>query len=276
MKLLILGSAGQIGMALKAYCDDNAIDTIEFDITRTNDEDLRITDNPLLYQRAAEADLVVFLAYDVGGARYLSSKQKQFSFISNNALIMENTFQVLSRTRKPFIFVSSQMAGISYSPYGALKSVGEHYARSLGGVVVRLWNVYGVESDKEKSHVITDFLQMAHKLKSIAMMTDGTESRQFLHVEDCSRSLVTLAEQYNNIPRNKELHIASGKWNTILEVAEIISNLFPGTLINPSKTKDSVQSNSRIAPDPYIEEYWKPEISLYDGIKRVAKEMKLL
>lgn len=276
MKLLILGSAGQIGMALKAYCDLNGINTIEFDITRTNGEDLRVTNNRLLYQRVAEADLVVFLAYDVGGARYLSSNQKQFSFISNNAMIMECTFQALSRTEKPFIFASSQMAGISCSPYGALKSVGEHYTQSLGGIVVRLWNVYGVESDKEKSHVITDFLQMAHKHKSIDMMTDGSESRQFLHVEDCSRSLVTLAEQYNNIPRDKELHIASGKWNTILEVAEIISNLFPDTAINPSKAKDSVQNNSRIAPDPYIEKYWKPTISLYEGIKRVAKEMKLL
>jgi len=276
VKHLILGSSGQIGTALNRWCDSKSVPVTEFDVVRNLEEDLRIENNERLNEGLADADFVMFLAYDVGGSRYLKGKQDQFEFISNNTRLMEYTFRVLKDTEKPFIFISSQMANLSFSPYGALKAVGEHYTRALGGIVVKLWNVYGVEKDMEKSHVITDFIHKANDTKCIDMITDGTESRQFLHAEDCSRCLLTLAEQYDVIPRDKELHIASGRWHTILEVAEIVANLFPGTTIQPAIAKDEVQKDSRIDPDSYIREYWEPEIGLEDGIARVAREMDML
>jgi nucleoside-diphosphate-sugar epimerase len=188
---------------------------------------------------------------------------------------MECTFRALRESGKPFIFVSSQMANLSFSPYGALKAVGEHYTRALGGILVKLWNVYGVETDLEKSHVITDFIHKANETKCIDMLTDGTESRQFLHAEDCSRCLLTLAERYEAIPRDKNLHIASGQWHTVLEVAEIIAGLFPNAEIQPAVAKDEVQKDSRIDPDPFIRNYWKPKIDLEEGIVRVVRDMRI-
>jgi len=273
MKFLILGSSGQIGHSLVQWCGQNALSYIEFDLVRGSAEDLRIEDNDRLKTVITEADFVMFLAYDVGGSRYLKGKQEQFEFISNNARLMEYTFCVLKESKKPFIFVSSQMANLSFSPYGALKAVGEHYTRALGGIVVKLWNVYGVETDMEKSHVITDFIHKAKDTGCIDMITDGTESRQFLHAEDCSRCLITLAEQYKSIPRDKELHIASGKWHTVREVAEIVCSFFPGTKVKPAAFKDEVQKDARIEPDPYINKYWKPQIDLKVGITRVISEI---
>jgi len=273
MKHLILGSSGQIGTALSGWCDINEIKYIEFDIVRDSAEDLRIENNPRLKAVIDQVDFVMFLAYDVGGSRYLKGKQDRFEFISNNARLMEYTFRALKESGKPFIFVSSQMANLSFSPYGALKTVGEHYARALGGIIVKLWNVYGVETDMEKSHVITDFIHKARETGCIDMITDGTESRQFLHAEDCSRCLISLAEQYDAIPRDKELHIASGKWNTILEVADIIAGHFPDTKIQPAKAKDEVQKDSLIDPDPFIRTIWDPQISLEEGIAKVKNEM---
>jgi len=275
MKYLILGSSGQIGHSLTQWCDQNALTAMKFDLARDPAEDLRIESNSKLQTALDAAGFVIFLAYDVGGSRYLKGKQGQFEFISNNARLMEYTFRMLKDTNKPFIFVSSQMASLSFSPYGALKAVGEHYARALGGIVVKLWNVYGIETDMEKSHVITDFIRKAKDTGCIDMITDGSESRQFLHAEDCSRCLITLAEQYESIPRDKELHIASGEWHTILEVAEIISGLFPGTRIQPADCKDDVQKNSLIDPDPYIRGIWDPKISLKTGIERVKKDMEV-
>ena len=276
MKYLILGSSGQIGTALTQWCDNNEIAYEGFDIARAHEEDLRIEQNPRLLEALSNTDFVMFLAYDVGGSRYLSGKQNQLEFISNNARLMEYTFQAIQDSGKPFIFISSQMANLSFSPYGALKVVGEHYTRALGGIIVKLWNVYGVETDMEKSHVITDFIHKAKDTRCIDMITDGTESRQFLHAEDCSRCLMTLAEQYESIPRDQELHIASGSWNTILEVAELVASLFPGTAIKPAQAKDEVQQNARIAPDPFIHKYWTPTIQLEAGIHRVANDMGLL
>jgi len=276
MKYLILGSSGQIGTALTQWCDNNEIAYEGFDIARAQEEDLRVEQNPRLLEALSNADFVMFLAYDVGGSRYLSGKQNQLEFISNNARLMEYTFQAIHDSGKPFIFISSQMANLSFSPYGALKVVGEHYTRALGGIIVKLWNVYGVETDMEKSHVITDFIHKAKDTRCIDMITDGSESRQFLHAEDCSRCLLTLAEQYESIPRDQELHIASGSWNTILEVAELVASLFPGTTIQPAEAKDEVQQDARIDPDPFIQKYWTPTIQLEAGIHRVANDMGLL
>ena len=179
MKHLILGSSGQIGTALTQWCDANSIQFTEFDVVMDSAEDLRVENNERLNEGLADADFVMFLAYDVGGSRYLSGKQDQFEFISNNARFMEYTFRALKDTGKPFIFISSQMANLSFSPYGALKAVGEHYTRALGGIVVKLWNVYGVETDLEKSHVITDFIHKANNTKCIDLIRTAPSHTSF-------------------------------------------------------------------------------------------------
>ena len=67
MKHLILGSSGQIGSALTQWCDANSIQFTEFDVVRDPAEDLRIEKNERLNEGLADADFVMFLAYDVGG-----------------------------------------------------------------------------------------------------------------------------------------------------------------------------------------------------------------
>ena len=74
--------------------------------------------------------------------------------------------------------------------------------------------------------------------------------------------------------KDQEYHITSFEWVTILDVAKIISNEFPGTVINPAKSKDNVQQDKRNEADLSILNYWKPEISLEDGIKDIIKFME--
>jgi nucleoside-diphosphate-sugar epimerase len=93
---------------------------------------------------------------------------------------LENVFALLEKYNKRFIFASSQMSNMSYSPYGVMKRVGELYTTSLRGLIVKFWNVYGIEKDYEKSHVITDFIRKGFEEGDFEMMTDGTEERQFL------------------------------------------------------------------------------------------------
>jgi nucleoside-diphosphate-sugar epimerase len=103
-------------------------------------------------------------------------------------------------------------------------------------------------------------------------MTDGTEERQFLHAEDCSNALMILSQKYGEIDRDKELHITNFEWNTILEVAEIIKEQI-SCKITPSTEIDTVQLNKRNEPDPYILNYWKPKISLKEGIGKIIKQI---
>lgn len=269
MKYLVLGSSGQIGLELCKFLKKEGHDVVEFDIVADDSQDLRIPN--ILNDLIKDVDFVMFLAFDVGGSRYLKKYQHTYDFIDNNVRLTLFTFETLKKYQKPFIFASSQMANMSYSPYGVCKSIGEVYSKALNGLTVKFWNVYGPEHDLEKSHVITDFILKARQGK-IEMMTDGKEERQFLHAEDCSRCLMILSDKYNEIDRDSNLHITNFGWNTVLEIAEIIKESIPCD-IQPSKEIDTVQMNKRNEPDPYILNFWKPEISINEGINKIIKEI---
>jgi len=274
MKYLVLGSAGQVGVPLCKYLNEIGHTVLPFDICNSMDEDLRIPNNTKLDQYMQECDFVFFLAWDVGGSRYLSKYQDTYNFISNNVKIIANTFESIKKHNKPFLFASSQMANMSYSTYGITKALGEKASAALNGITVKFWNVYGPEHDLEKSHVITDFILKAKTTGVIDMLTDGTEYRQLLHATDCSKCLYTLSTKYTELSREQEFHITSFEWVSIIDVAEIIANNFPGTVIKPAVSKDNVQQDKRNEADPSILAYWKPEISLADGIKDIINCME--
>ena len=278
MRITILGSSGQIGAYLTEYLRGKGHDVREFDVVNGEDQDMTKIPNPDLHARISTSEFVFFLAFDVGGSRYLKKYQHTFKFIDNNTRMMANAFGYLEQYKVPFIFASSQMSNMSYSPYGVMKRVGELYTKSLGGLIVKFWNVYGIEKDIEKSHVITDFIRKGFETGKIEMMTDGTEKREFLYAEDCCEALEKVMEEYETLDSDDNLHITSFHSTTILEIANIIRQLFLSdhkiiTLI-PSEAKDEVQKDARNEADPYILKLWKPKTSIRDGIKKVFKVMK--
>ena len=62
------------------------------------------------------SDFVFVLAFDVGGSRYLKKYQHTFDFVNNNTRMMANVFDLLGKYKKRFVFASSQMSNMSYSP----------------------------------------------------------------------------------------------------------------------------------------------------------------
>ena len=278
MNVAVLGSSGQIGSYLTEYLTKKGHLVREFDIVNSYHEDMTHIPNPFLRNVIMDSDFVFFLAFDVGGSRYLKKYQHTFKFIDNNTRMMANAFGYLEQYKVPFIFASSQMSNMSYSPYGAMKRVGELYTKSLGGLIVKFWNVYGIEKDMEKSHVITDFIHKGFETGKIDMLTDGTEKREFLYAEDCCEALEKVMEEYETLDSDDNLHITSFHSTAILDVANIIRQLFLSdhkiiTLI-PSEAKDEVQKDARNEADPYILKLWKPKTSIRDGIKKVFEEMK--
>ena len=268
MKHLVLGSSGQIGAHLVKYLQDKGQQVYEMDIEYRPYHDLRLQENMVLNTYLDTCDIVHFLAYDVGGAKYLEKNQDKFDFINNNMRIMSNTFELINKFKKPFIFASSQMSEMGYSSYGMLKALGEKITKDLGGLVVRFWNVYGYEQDEEKSHVITDFIKMAKYKGEINMRTNGKESRQFLYADDACECLYKLSQQYPLISRMKDLHITSFKWNTINEVADIV-DVLSSCKINRADREDQTQQNAMNEPSTDILEYWKPKTKLEEGITKL-------
>ena len=215
MKVTILGSSGQIGAYLTEYLRGKGHEVTEFDKNYSIDHDMTKIPNYQLRHAIKDSDFVFFLAFDVGGSRYLKKYQHTFNFIDNNARMMAGAFEHLADHGKPFIFASSQMSSMSYSPYGVMKRVGELYTRSLNGLIVKFWNVYGIEKDHDKAHVITDFIRKGFETGVINMMTDGTEQREFLYAEDCCEALEQVMLEYNQFTSDSELHITSFRSTTI-------------------------------------------------------------
>tara|TARA_B100001778_G_scaffold300266_1_gene275589 strand:- start:6 stop:854 length:849 start_codon:yes stop_codon:yes gene_type:complete len=279
MKITILGSSGQIGSYLTEYLREKNHEVFEFDIVNGEYQDMTHIPNAYLRNAIMGSDFVFFLSFDVGGSHYLKKYQHTFKFINNNARMMVNVFGLIEQYEKPFVFASSQMSSMSYSPYGVLKRVGELYTKSLNGLIVKFWNVYGIERDMEKAHVITDFIHKGFKTGDINMMTDGKEEREFLYAEDCCEALETIMGCYDQFSSTDELHITTGVSTSILEIAQNIQSLFKSIgkeiKISPSSSKDEVQKDARNIPDPYIRKWWTPKTTVVDGISKVFDEIKL-
>lgn len=279
MNITILGSAGQIGAYLAEYLKDKGHHVTSVDIVNGVQFDLRVTPNTVVENAIQYADFVFFLAFDVGGSRYLKKYQHTFEFVSNNTRMMANTFRLLGKYKKRFVFASSQMSNMSYSPYGVMKRVGELHTTALKGLTVKFWNVYGIEKDMEKAHVITDFIRKGFEEGQFEMLTDGTEERQFLYAEDCCEALETVMENYTDFKPEDPLHITSFHSNTVREIANIIQGCFGlidrhDVKIESGLAKDSVQMDKRNEADNYILNWWVPKTTIDVGIRKVFNEMK--
>ena len=277
-RVTILGSSGQIGSYLTEYLTKKGYFVREFDILNGDHQDMTHIPNPYLRNVIMDSDFIFFLAFDVGGSHYLKKYQHTFKFIDNNTRLMANAFGLIDKYNKPFVFASSQMSNMSYSPYGVMKRVGELYTKSLGGLIVKFWNVYGIEKDHEKAHVITDFIRKGFETGVIDMLTDGTEQREFLYAEDCCEALESVMEHYTEHNSDSELHITSFAHTTILEIGNIIQGLFKSqgkeVTLHPAQAKDEVQKDARNEANPHIRKWWKAKTSIEDGIGKIFEEMK--
>jgi nucleoside-diphosphate-sugar epimerase len=283
--IAVLGSAGQIGAPLVSYLRSKGHFVLEVDIKNQSEQepfnsDLRLLDNEILFKRLSECDFVVFLAFDVGGSKFLKQFGKDFDFISNNVRIMENVFSFLKKESVPFIFATSSMVYSSETPYGCLKKLGEYYTKSTGGISARLWNVYGQEEVGKRSHVITDFITSAKETGKIKCLTNGKEKRQFLHVDDCCDAFYAIMENYDSLKRRIEqestklvsVDVSSFKWTTIKKLTKMVAKQ-TNSSFSLSEKSDHFQIKN-IEPDSsLIKEYWSPRISLKEGIKRIKENI---
>lgn len=291
MKHLVLGSEGQIG---KYVCDkiiEKGHELIEWDLVNGPSQDLRDSANlSMLIDDMRKADFVHFLAYDVGGARYLAEKQNNLTYIQNNIAIMDNVFAALEVTKTPFYFASTQMENMPWSMYGRLKGIGEGYAKALDGIVLRFWNVYGYERDPEKSHVITDFIKSALTTGTILCRTNGAESRNFSHASDIANILIYIAEHPEEYAITEDVWPArpeqDGVWDIvsreaatvpIARIAREIRDLIPGISIYFSDIADNTQRKEINKPELIQHMPHKlvlSEYSLWDGIADMVDRIK--
>jgi nucleoside-diphosphate-sugar epimerase len=256
MKNLVLGGDGLIGSTLvqSLHAKGEGADSLDL----KSGCDLRL----LEAKQLDEYDRVWFLAWDTGGAKFLEAADRQHEQYKNNCELSLRIFDALARTKKPFLFTTSQLAGLP-NAYGTTKLMGWHWATHLGGKVARLWNVYGWEHPDFRSHVVTD-LVLSGLQGRVKCMTNGEERRLFLYKSDCVAALQALFDS-----PLQTAEIAGPKWLKIREVAAEVARQLNvevelGTL-----------AGSEVPVDPTeLLDDWHPRVSLSEGIAQVISDAR--
>ena len=255
---LVIGSEGFVGKPFCRYLESLGEEVVRYDIKCSEEEDARFAVLDL-----SHIDRVYFLAWDVGGAKYLYRKDVQFVQLEWNLKLLSNVMEQLREVPRDFLFVSSQLAEECDTVYGVTKRLGEVWTKLLNGVRVRLWNVYGpMEAHTERSHVVSDFVYQAVHKGEIRMLTDGEEIRQFIHINDVCKGFHTaLANRVEGV-----YDVTSFEWTRVRDVADIIAEYTGARVIAGERS-----GSTPLTPIKGKINNWYPSISLRDGLKQMVE-----
>jgi nucleoside-diphosphate-sugar epimerase len=255
---LVLGGEGLIGSELVRRLISLGHDVVSLDLK--NGCDLRYIDD-LPFK---ECDRVWFLAWDTGGNKYHSAADKQHQIYKNNCELAARVFGALANTRKPFLFVTSQLAGTP-AALSMTNLLAERWATHLGGKIARLWNTYGWETPGIRSHVVTDLIFSGLTEGKVRLMTDGKERRRFIYKSDCVDALIRLFDS----PK-MTADIAGSEWITIRQLAEEIARqLDVGVEYGLREGEEIMIYPIDILPG------WRQSILLNEGVARVIADARM-
>jgi len=137
------------------------------------------------------------------------------------------------------------------SPYGLQKYIGEEYARlfnmlyGLETVNLRYFNVYGKRMADEGAYVtvISIFLREKKAGLPLPITNDGTQTRDFTHVDDVVRANM-LAMTSDKVGKGEVINIGAGNNHSVNEVAALIGGptMDGGPRIEPH---DTLADNSK-------------------------------
>jgi UDP-glucose 4-epimerase len=159
------------------------------------------------------------------------------------------------------------------SPYGASKLAGEAYCSAFAGsyglptVVLRFSNVYGPYS-YHKGSVVAAFCKRALAGEPLIVYGDGTQTRDFVFVEDLCGGIAAAVSGAGN---GVVAHLASGTETTVLEVARKVADRLGGVPVEhrPERAGDVVRSSADISTARERFGY-APRFTLDEGLDRTV------
>lgn len=163
------------------------------------------------------------------------------------------------------------------SPYAVSKLAAEYYVRTTGilwkieTVSLRIFNAYGPGQQLPASHppVIPSFLRQILKGGSIVVYGDGSQTRDYVYIDDVVEALVA-ASTAPNVDR-KVINVGSGvetAMNALVEALERVTRKSAAVVRNP------VQGGgvSRMRADLTLAGQllgFAPQVALEQGIRRM-------
>ena len=163
------------------------------------------------------------------------------------------------------------------SPYGLQKYVSELSCRlwsevyGLSTVSLRYFNVYGPKFDPDGAYalVIGKFLKQKKEGTPLTITGDGTQTRDYTHVQDVVRANLLAAESAN-VGKGEVVNIGAGRNVSVNDLAALIGG--PSVHIAARLEPHDTLADNRKAKELLG---WEPRVRLEDGIMALKEKMKL-
>lgn len=164
------------------------------------------------------------------------------------------------------------------SPYALHKYIGELYCKlfsqifGLETVLLRYFNVYGPGMRAEGAYApaIAIFLKQHSSGQPMTVTGDGTQTRDFVHVEDVVRANI-LAATSTKVGKGEVINIGSG---SSISMNEIVQRIGGEVLYTPSR----LEPHDSLADISLAQKYlgWSPQITFEAGLGELKKQARLL
>jgi len=281
MRVLVTGHTGFIGSNMFRFLESVGVEPVGY--SRSTGQD--IFDMEQLRAAVRGCDLVYHFA------AYAKPAESVLNPVEAIEVNMKGTLNVLEACRAegvPLVYPSScEIYGDSDvpireefpinppNPYAASKAAADRicytYFKSYGMdvKVVRLFNPYGPNQQLNK--IIPTFYFQAVRNEPITVFGDGSDTRDYVYVEDIVRGLWMA----RRLPPGEVVNLATGVATTNLEMAKLIIELtgsesevrfvdYPEIFGNIRRQTGSYEKAERMLG-------WKPEVGLRDGVERTLR-----
>ena len=292
-RILITGSSGLVGKALKSALEEKNIEVVGLDIKGKGSSAGDVRDINRVRTAVEHCDGVVHLA---AVSRVIWGERDPELCRATNVGGLRNVIEaILCQQKSPWLIFASSREVYGQpdilpvaedallrplNVYGHCKVSGEQFvdkARSDGlrASTVRLSNVYG-NIDDHADRVIPAFARGA--VVGQRLRVDGADNTfDFTHIDDTTRGLVALVEHMMSggdaLP---PIHFLTGRPTTLKQLAEMaidIADSDSGILSAPARTYDVAKfyGNPDRAHDLLG---WSPQVMLREGLTRLINDFR--
>ena len=296
-KILITGGTGFIGKNLveRTLAEGHEVNVLDREIKKIHNNEIRVIQGDIRKKKDIEKAIK-----DIEVVYHLAAKTNVIeSFkdpISHNDINIGGTLNILNASiNKKIKIVYPSTAAIygnprtnpidethpinPLSPYGISKLTGELYCdmyRKKFGIdceIFRLFNVYGIKTEKDGKDVITKFITKVNKKEAPVIYGDGNQTRDFIHVND----VIDVFIKSMNIETGNIYNLGSGKSTSLNDLANILMNERGMKGIKPEykETREgeiivSVANISKLEKNYG----WSPTTNIEDGIRKIISRAK--
>src|SRR3989344_1138578 len=313
---LVAGGGGFIGSHLckslldenfKVICVDNFITGDKANINSlTSNSNFKLLEKDIIKEKDFEAEKIDYIFHLASPASPNAKSKKSYINFPLETLLVNsvgtyNLLELSLKNNSKFLYTSTSEVygdpavspqneeyfgnvnpnGIR-SPYDESKRFGEAITQTyfrkfnLDTRIIRIFNTYGPNMQKDDGRVVSNFINQAIEVKSITIYGDGSQSRSFCYVTDMIEGIKK--SMFSERSKGEVINLGNPNERSILDFAKLIIKLTGSASEivfenlpedDPKKRRPDITKAKSLLD-------WEPKVGLEDGINNTIEYYKSL